>query len=74
MAAKGCVRWEARALTPAERRSLISLGSALAPAIATAWAEVAKFSPSIDDAGHAVPAPANLDETLAVQEFTADRR
>ena len=67
---EGVCSWEARALTPAERRSLISLGSALAPAIATAWADVAKFSPSIDDAGHAVPAPANPDETLAVQEFT----
>ncbi|HTI31306.1 MAG TPA: FliM/FliN family flagellar motor switch protein [Sphingomonas sp.] len=69
---EGVCATDARELTPAEARSLRSLGKALAPAISGAWGEVATFSPVVEDAGHAVsrPAAAKLDETLAVQEFT----
>jgi flagellar motor switch protein FliM len=61
-----------RDFTPAEQRSLRSLGKALAPAIASAWGEVAAFSPVVEDAGAAVlrPAAAKLDELLSVQDFT----
>lgn len=69
---EGVCATDPREFTPAEARSLRSLGKALAPTIAGAWGEVATFSPAIEDAGHAVPRPVavKLDETLAVQEFT----
>ncbi|CAM3257459.1 hypothetical protein SPAN111604_13570 [Sphingomonas antarctica] len=69
---EGVCAGEAREFTPAERRSLRSLGAALAPVVASAWSDVGKFSPGVEDAGHAVakPVAAALDETLAVLEFT----
>ncbi len=69
---EGVCATDPRELTPAETRSLRSLGKALAPVITGAWGEVTAFAPVLEDAGHAVPRPATakLDETLAVQEFT----
>lgn len=69
---EGICAIDPRELTPAEARSLRSLGKALVPVITGAWGEVTTFAPVVEDAGHAVPRPAaaKLDETLAVQEFT----
>jgi flagellar motor switch protein FliM len=69
---EGVCATDPREFTPAEQRSLRSLGQALVPAIAGAWGEVTNFSPVIEDAGHSVPRPAaaKLDEALSVQEFS----
>ncbi len=69
---EGICATDPRELTPAEQRSLRSLGKALAPAISGAWGEVVQFGAVVEDAGHSVPRPAGakIDEILSVQEFT----